>query len=349
MAEDRGAFKTNPAHSRQIPAIVMIRHRRCDGTPGPKKAPLRVGGSRSRRRFFHKRQEAVAVFSIEPDSLRAGGVRCVVNAASPVVTAFPVAPAKAEFASMLPGFRFLFAATVFSMSVLVFGLGAAALLRAAHEEFANTPSWHAPPETVFAQPSEATKPVLALLRVDTPVVEKPSDDVPAATAPAEPPANVSMPAEPESIAALKAEETSPETAKPEIPVSEASPPGEATPAQADAPAPAPAPAEETRIAATEPTMPPANQAAPAESEPISVRASPEAGPLSTKIATLGGPAVPIETPPQAKATSEKPDKNLIKARRAAQRRRRARLAAQAPQLQQPANPFAQPTITVRQR
>jgi len=78
---------------------------------------------------------------------------------------------------MLPGFRFLFAATVFSMSVLVFGLGAAALLRAAHEEFASTPSWRAPPETVFAQPSEATGPVLAMLHVDTPVVEKPSDDV----------------------------------------------------------------------------------------------------------------------------------------------------------------------------
>ena len=44
---------------------------------------------------------------------------------------------------MLPGFRFLFAAIVLSMSILVFGLGAAALLRAAHEEFASNPSWHA--------------------------------------------------------------------------------------------------------------------------------------------------------------------------------------------------------------
>ena len=39
---------------------------------------------------------------------------------------------------MLPGFRFLFAAIVLSMSVLVFGLGAAALLRAAHEEVASS-------------------------------------------------------------------------------------------------------------------------------------------------------------------------------------------------------------------
>ena len=39
----------------------------------------------------------------------------------------------AEHASMLPGFRFRFAAVFLSMSVLVFGVGAAALLRAAHE------------------------------------------------------------------------------------------------------------------------------------------------------------------------------------------------------------------------
>ncbi len=59
---------------------------------------------------------------------------------------------------MLPGFRFLFAAIVLSLSLLVFGLGAAALLRAAHEEFASTPSWRAPPETVFAQPSQTAPP-----------------------------------------------------------------------------------------------------------------------------------------------------------------------------------------------
>ena len=41
---------------------------------------------------------------------------------------------------MLPGFRFLFAAILLSMSILVFGLGAVALLRAAHEEVASTPA-----------------------------------------------------------------------------------------------------------------------------------------------------------------------------------------------------------------
>ena len=47
---------------------------------------------------------------------------------------------------MLPGFRFLFTAIVLSMSILVFGFGAAALLRTAHEEFASTPTWRRPPK-----------------------------------------------------------------------------------------------------------------------------------------------------------------------------------------------------------
>ncbi len=84
---------------------------------------------------------------------------------------------------MLPGFRFLFAAIVLSMSVLVFGFGAAALLRTAHEEFASTPSWQPAPETRFAQnhpaappaAQPASPPVLAMLRVDDPPKETPQD------------------------------------------------------------------------------------------------------------------------------------------------------------------------------
>ena len=52
---------------------------------------------------------------------------------------------------MLPGFRFLLAAIVMATSVLVFGLGAAALFKAAHEEFASIPARRAPPEPQFAQ------------------------------------------------------------------------------------------------------------------------------------------------------------------------------------------------------
>ena len=73
---------------------------------------------------------------------------------------------------MLPGFRFLFAAIVLSLSILVFGLGAAALLRAAHEQFASLPSRRAPAEPVFTRQNDAPLPTLALLRFDPPAVEK---------------------------------------------------------------------------------------------------------------------------------------------------------------------------------
>src|SRR5579863_10457858 len=79
---------------------------------------------------------------------------------------------------MLPGFRFLFAAIMLSLSLLVFGLGAAALLRAAHESFASNSSWRAAPEVTFAQRPDATLPMLATLSVDTPVVEKAPEQTP---------------------------------------------------------------------------------------------------------------------------------------------------------------------------
>jgi hypothetical protein len=56
---------------------------------------------------------------------------------------------------MLPGLRFLFAAIMLSISILVFGLGAAALLRAAHEEFASNPSWRAAPRGDFRAASRS--------------------------------------------------------------------------------------------------------------------------------------------------------------------------------------------------
>jgi hypothetical protein len=267
---------------------------------------------------------------------------------------------------MLPGFRFLFAAIMLSLSILIFGLGAAALLRAAHEEVAINPSWRATPETTFAQQPEATRreatrpdaarPVLAMLRVDAPVVEK-SSDVPAAAAPlapAEQAAPLSTPAEPEGIAALKPEDSSlPEPAKPEIPVSESPAENEAAPALANAPAPA----DEIRIAsATTEAVPPANEAARAASGQTSAAASPDPDLASIlasiKIATLNGPPVTIEAHSPRKAAAAKPDTGAIQkrlqARRAAQRRRmaaRARLARQALlQQQQIPNPFAPPAI-----
>ncbi len=244
---------------------------------------------------------------------------------------------------MLPSFRFLFAAIMFSMSILVFGLGAAALLRTAHEEFASNPFWHAAPETTFAQQSEATRPVLAMLRVDpVPAEQKAPDDVPSVAAPVEPAAVASVPAEPENIAALGTEHSpQPESARPEIPVPESPAPSETAPAQAEA-----APGE-TKIATTEEASSPANEAASTASEQTSAPALPEAN-----IAALDPPTVAIEAKPAAKAAGAKtisaePDSSIIRkrqqARRAAQRRRiaaRARAARQA--AQQAADPFAQP-------
>ena len=251
---------------------------------------------------------------------------------------------------MLPGFRFLLAAIVLSLSILIFGLGAAALLRAAHEEFASSPSWHARPETTFAQ-TEATRPeaarrVLAMLRVDTPIAEKSSEAVLAAVAPLTPAdqaPTILAPAEPERIAALKPDDSSlPEPATPEIPALESPVKSEAAPALTDAPAPA----DETRIAATEEAVPPANEATPTAAATTSAAASPDADVASTKIATLGGPPVTIEAQPPGKAAGAKPDTSAVQkrlqARRAAQRRRmaaRARLARQALLQQQIPNPF----------
>jgi hypothetical protein len=255
---------------------------------------------------------------------------------------------------MLPGFRFLFAAIVLSMSVLVFGLGAAALLRTAHEQFASMPQRRATPEPVFAPHNEPSMPTLALLRFEPPVIEKTPDNVPehvAAEAPPETGAPAEQtqdatPAEPEKLAALKPEEPAPsEPAKPEIPAAE-------TPGVAQAETPAAA--DETKLAATaEPPPPPTAVASPAI-EPVAEAPSLEGNIAATRIATLGGPAVTIEQPASVKTPSAKPDRRAIR-KRAARARERRRLAAQRALLaqqaaaQQAANPFAQPAAITATR
>jgi hypothetical protein len=72
---------------------------------------------------------------------------------------------------MLPGFRILFAAVVLSFSVLIFGLGAAALLRSAHEEFVGIPAWRAAQQPLMPA-VDASRPSLALLRVEPPKAER---------------------------------------------------------------------------------------------------------------------------------------------------------------------------------
>ena len=259
----------------------------------------------------------------------------------------PCQPGEAEPVPMLPGFRFLVAAIVLSMSILVFGLGAAALLRAAHEEVASRPAWRAAPETVFAQQNDGTQTVLAMLRLDPPAEPKAPEPIAALEAPAEPIA--ATPAEPGRIAALKPEgSTTTESTIPETPALENSTRSETAPVHVEE---APSPSDQTKIAATDPVASPENEAAPAVSEPASTPVLQN----TAIIATLGGPPVTIEPQPSAKNIEAKPDRSAIKkrqqARRAAQRRRialRARTAQQTP-AQPTAEPFSQPTITVRNR
>ncbi|MEH2532146.1 hypothetical protein V1277_001472 [Bradyrhizobium sp. AZCC 1588] len=270
---------------------------------------------------------------------------------------------------MLPGFRFLFTAIVLSTSILVFGLGAAALLRAAHEEFANLPSRRAAPEPMFARRNDEQPPTLALLRIDTPVVEKATENVPVAAAPeaaADTPAQAAptadaSPAEPEKLAALKlaepmqaevAREVAKGAATPEPLAREAS--AETPPAPALA-AEAPATNTELKLAAIPESSGPSAVATPSPAEPVTEAASPEGSLAATRIATLGGPAVLIDEKTSATTTEAKPDRSAIKkqaAQRAREKRRiaaarRARLAREAAltlQQQQP-NPFFPPPMT----
>jgi hypothetical protein len=253
----------------------------------------------------------------------------------------------AELASMLPGFRFLFAAVLLSMSILVFGLGAAALLRAAHEEFANHPARRAPPEPVFARQNFPANPMLALLRVDPAVAEKPADnpaadaavpgiapDIPAPAEKAE-----ATPAETGKLAALKSEEpvladaaVRPEAPVTEAPVTEALAETPAAPAETEAPVANP----EMKLAAiAETPEPPVATTAP-PAGPAKDGLSPEDSRVATRIATLGNPVAIVDRKASAKTTNAAPDRSAIKqrvAQRARERRRatarRARLAREA--------------------
>jgi hypothetical protein len=258
---------------------------------------------------------------------------------------------------MLPGFRFLFAAIILSISILIFGLGAAALLRAAHEEFASNPTWRAPPETVFAQQSEPNKPVLATLVIEPPPAEQKKPEAQVTAAPEAPAVVVAPTAEPEQLAAAEPAETSPAEAAKAQPVAEIPPASEPVPAEASA-APE-APATDTKIAAVETIAtieavpPPASETAPAPTEQAAAPAAPETDQAATKVATLGAPPAAVETPPPSKAESAAAEKSALKkrlrAQRARERRRlaalqRARLAQQAtPQLM--TGPFGQTTAT----
>jgi hypothetical protein len=284
---------------------------------------------------------------------------------------------------MLPGFRFLFAAIMLSMSLLVFGLGATALLRSAHEEFASNPAWRAAPEVKFAQQTEATMPVLATLRVETPGQKTPEDaTLPAAEAETTTSPTTAAQALPSEVAgpdmptAPKPDVAVADSSRPASDAEPASPQSESRGAAAEQPGegsrqePRDETKDETTVVAIVSTAP-----SPPDDPPIAAAtdqgaadAAPAAAsistdPAATKIATLGGPPVDIETPTKANETASKADgsgakpdesaaKKRAEAKRAARHRiaaARARLAAQQAQQLQAGPFFQQPTPTVRAR
>jgi hypothetical protein len=284
---------------------------------------------------------------------------------------------------MLPGFRFLLAAILLCISILVFGLGAAALLRTAHEEFAQNPSWRASPEPRFAQAEPPAKTVLAMLRVEPTATEiktqpKTATDAPINTLPAEPrvtpseaPAITSSVADEDRAAAPHAQESSTpveiakaEASSEQTPASEqtSTPASEQTSIPAEETVPAstasvtdkPA-AADTKIAAIEQASPAASEQ-PAATEPVTAPAAPEPDPAVTKVATLGDRPIAIEPDAQIeKETAAEQEREEAKKRTRAEHARERRLAARRMHLarQRPARPqqtldlFGQQTVATR--
>jgi hypothetical protein len=244
---------------------------------------------------------------------------------------------------MLPGFRFLLAAIVLSVSLLIFGLGAAALLRAAHEEFASIPSRRPPPETLFAQRSEAG-PTLAMLRVEPSMADEKAMEPPIADHVQDQAAIVSAPPEPEQSAkesdkiatlidaAMPAKDSLLSSTS-EIPIQ----------VEMSAEADSPSPVAETKLAPVVEVTPTAARDQVALTAPDQEAAAVEDSTriAETRIATLGGPPVTIETQTPSKIARAVVRKSS-QAKRAVKRRRTApaRVTQQAPQA--PADPFARP-------
>lgn len=138
---------------------------------------------------------------------------------------------------MLPGIRFIFVTVILSASVLIFGLGAAALLRVSHEEFANLPSWRTAQSQFPPAPAETVPPTLAMLRIETPETAK-VDVAKESPAPAPAPLDVDLKARDASAEPDVTTEASPQLEAPSASEKSADIGGQPVPAPSDAPAPA---------------------------------------------------------------------------------------------------------------
>ncbi|MBR1174859.1 hypothetical protein JQ617_12895 [Bradyrhizobium sp. KB893862 SZCCT0404] len=248
---------------------------------------------------------------------------------------------------MLPGFRFLFAAIVLSTSILVFGLGAAALLRATHEQYVSAPSWrNGPREQVFAQASEPAQPVLAVLRAEPDMAEPAPnlrDQVPTIGLPASGPDQVAAltteaDAQPQ-VSEAPADASSAEPAKTEASKTEAT----ATDATVEAAAPTDTLTPADTTASIPEAKPAATASEPAPAGADAALASAALDVATAKLAALNAPATTTtkDAPPKAKVDSGKADD---KAAKKAKAKKRHRVVRRPPpqQLQQQLDPFGQP-------
>jgi hypothetical protein len=254
---------------------------------------------------------------------------------------------------MLPGLRFLLAAILLAVSILVFGLGAAALLRAAHEEFASNPSWRSPRETRFAQIEETDRPTLAMLRIEPQADAAKMSDAPTGS----------------SLGGVSAPPTAPTAAEPpaaeaeQQPVATTSPPIESTSTEAveasaveaptwgdAAPVPAttdgPALTEEVKAAATEDASPPQDAPSPVDAQATQPEQSNTSPPAEiaapvTRLASQGDQSATVVATAKADA---RPDNGVAKPRPHAQRAKAKRKTARARPAPQQAAAVQQPPV-----
>ncbi|MDA9497111.1 hypothetical protein XI05_06080 [Bradyrhizobium sp. CCBAU 11357] len=241
--------------------------------------------------------------------------------------------------SMLPGFRFLFAAILLSTSILVFGLGAAALLRATHQQYASNPGWrNGPQEQVFAQAPEPAQPVLAVLR--------PEPEPPAETTPSlrDQVPTIALPlSEPDQVAALTTEtDVQPEAAArlAEVPAVEPARPEPIVAAAAPASTDTLTPADTT--AAIPEAQPAVTASEPAQADTALAAAAIDVA--SARLAALNAAPAASDAPAKAKAESGKSDSKATK--RKAKAKKPQRVVRRPPpqqlqQQQQQLDPFGQ--------
>ena len=241
---------------------------------------------------------------------------------------------------MLPGFRFLFAAILLSTSILVFGLGTAALLRATHEQYVSNPSWrNGPQEQVFAQGLEPAQPVLAALRVEpvaneaTPAMQ---DQVPSIGLPA-------VETGPEQMAAVTLEAKAQSEPQPEPRIAVIAPPA------TEAPAPEPAKSQ-TASPAPADTLTPGDTAASAATKmPVPAVSATEVprtatAALASRVADIAAArmaALNDLAPAKARADGATPDSNAAKPR-AHKPKKRHRVVRRPPPPVQQLDAFGQP-------